>query len=385
MDLVGPLEAEDTWALARCLTAMGAAVAPSTAGLSVHGPLRGSDHEVILDAGESGTAARFLAALAAATPGRFRLVGSPRLERRPMAGLVAALRAGGADVASEGQGDRMPLAIRGGTLRSGPLTVDATSSSQFVSALLLAAVAVEGGLEVRPEGPFPSAPYVEATRDALEAFGHGVSVDGGGFRVGRGASASPRRYEIPGDYSSAIPLLACAGILGGEVGVAGLAWPSRDADAGALACLASMGLELSMEPGRVRAACDGAVRPLEAVATDFPDSVPALAALAAFSPGTSRIAGIAHLRGKESDRIASVAALLRAAGGSVREERDALVIDGGLSLPRAARLPTAADHRLVMAASLIALRRSGTLIEGPGHVRKSYPRFFADLESLLLR
>ena len=241
VDLIRPLDSEDTHALARCLRALGAKIEPGRESLRVQGPLQGAgEEEIVLDAGDSGTAARFLTALAAATPGRFLLTGSPSLRARPMRELVQALRSLGAEIVSRGEDDGLPLEIRGRTLRAGAVSVDASRSSQFVSALLLAAVAIDGGLEVSASGRVASAPYVASTLDVLEAFGHGVSGDAA-LCVRRGKTTASR-YETPGDYSSALPLLAAPGILGGEVRVDGLAWPSRDADALALDALERMGM-----------------------------------------------------------------------------------------------------------------------------------------------
>lgn len=386
--LIGTLDSDDTRALRRCLAAMGARLQETRVGLSVHGPLAGSlSRETLLDAGDSGTAARFLAAAAAAVPGRFRLDGSETLRRRPMAELIDALCAGGADVRCLGADGFLPLEIRGGGLRSGEITVDAGRSSQFVSALLIAAILVEGGLAVRPAGEIASSPYVDETLDALEAFGHRVGREPGVFRSARG-EASPRSYAVPGDFSSAVPLLCAAGVAGGEVVLEGLTWPSRAPDAGALPVLQEMGLELRLEAGRVSARGRAeALAPAAVRATRFPDSVPALAALAARAPGESRLEGIAHLRWKESDRIGALAALLGRAGVECDAGEDSLTIRGGREgRPRAAALlPTFRDHRIVMAAALLSLARGGLLIEDPDCVAKSYPAFFRDLESLVRR
>ena len=192
------------------------------------------DREIDLDAADSGTAARFLAAAAAATPGRFVLRGSPRLCERPMGELVDALRGAGARIAYRGREGCLPLAIEGGTLASGEVVVDASRSSQFLSALLLAAVAVDGGLRVRAAGAVVSGPYVAATLEILREFGHRVE-DGRSSSCG-GAESLAQRYEMPGDYSSAVPLAAAVGIAGGEVTLAGLRWPSADADAARCPC-----------------------------------------------------------------------------------------------------------------------------------------------------
>lgn len=387
IEIVRPLQSADTLSLRRCLEAMGATFRATLDGLAVHGPLGApGDREVVLDAGDSGTAARFLAAVAAATPGRYLLTGSARLRQRPVAELVAALASAGAAVSHSGAEGFLPLSIRGATLRSSLVDVDASRSSQFVSALLLAGVAVEGGLEVRPTGPIASAPYVRTTLETLAAFGHRVSP--GSVLSSRRGAGAPARYAPPGDYSSGLPLLAAAGAAGGSVTVLGLAWPSHDADAQALPVLESMGLALRRVSGGIGAAGEREkLAPLNALATDFPDAVPALAALAALAPGESRIRGIGHLRLKESDRIAALAALLTQAGARAEAGADELIVAGPIpERPRTAvRLETFDDHRIAMAAALLCLAAPGFLIENPGCVAKSYPDFFRDLESLVRR
>ncbi len=397
VEIEGPLVSEDTRALVRCLTAMGATVAASPLGLRVRGPLgTPAGFEVILDAGESGTAARFLAALAAATPGHFLLTGSERLRERPIGELVRALRSCGARIESSEEEERLPLEIVGGSLRSGRIEVDASRSSQFFSALLLVAPALPDGLEVSSTGAVASAPYVATTLECVRAFGHeviggapsGASGDSriGPIRVTRGEDPA-WRYKVPGDYSSALPLLACAGMVGGSATVTGLVWPSGDADAGALAVLESLGLAIEPSPEGITARCRGTLRPVHVVATDFPDAVPTLAALASRAAGRSLFEGIAHLRLKESDRIASIASLLTAAGADARALADGIAIEGRTALPPgpARKLPTFGDHRIAIAAALLSLALPGLLIENPACVAKSYPRFFADLETLLVR
>jgi 3-phosphoshikimate 1-carboxyvinyltransferase len=391
VEVVGPLDSEDTRALARCLAAMGAEIEPSPRGLLLRGLLgRSEDHEATLDAAESGTAARFLAALAAAIPGRFVLTGSPRLRERPVGELVDALESLGASVGYAGEAGRLPLVIRGGSLRAGRVAVDASRSSQFVSALLLAAPAVPGGLEVSASSPVASAPYVATTLTCLKAFGHEVSgtLDGGGsVRVARGAVPA-RAYAVPGDYSSALPLLAAAGIAGGVVTVTGLEWPSSDADAQALPVLERMGIGIEgRADGVTSRASRGHLEPVFVLASDFPDAVPTLAALASAAAGESRFHGIAQLRLKESDRIGSLVGLLSAAGIRAFEESVGLVVAGGLEpgLTASGKLPTFGDHRIAMAAALLSLSQPGLLIENPECVAKSYPGFFRDLDSLCVR
>jgi 3-phosphoshikimate 1-carboxyvinyltransferase len=384
VEIANPLESADTAALLRCLKAMGARTAPISGGLSLCGPLSGSaSTETTLDAEDSGTAARFLAAVSAVTPGRFRLDGSARLRERPMAELVEALRAAGGRIRCLGAEGFLPLAIDGGALSAGSIDVDAGRSSQFLSALLLAAVAVEGGLTVRPSGAVASAPYVKETLDTLARFGHSVRRDGSALTVARGHDPA-RRYAVPGDPSSAVPLLAAAGAAGGRVTVLGIDAASGAADARALPVLEKMGIDLEHGTDRVTAVSPrGRLRPIEVEAGAFPDSVPVLAALAALADGESRFEGIGHLRWKESDRIQTIAALLSAAGGGARVTASGLAVIGGIARDTGGVLPTFNDHRIAMAAAILSIARGGYLIENPDCVGKSYPAFFADLASLL--
>jgi 3-phosphoshikimate 1-carboxyvinyltransferase len=394
--LASPLESEDTLALRHCLARMGARIEEVPEGLSVAGPLGvpADAGLVVLDARDSGTAARFLTALASATPGQFRVTGSPRLRERPFGELVAALRDLGADVEEEGAPGCLPLRVRGHASSGGRVTVDAARSSQFLSALLLLGAAAAGGpLEVAAAGPIVSRPYADLTLDALREFGHSVEGEGP-WRIRRG-SRSPSRYETPGDLSSAVPLLAGLGVCGGEIRLHGVSPSSREADARALPVLARMGVETEAEPGGradvglgvVARSRRGALAGVTAVASEFPDSIPALAALAAFAPGESRFDNIGHLRWKESDRLATLADVLTRAGAQAVATDESLVVRGPLtSDPEAlARIPTFGDHRIAMAAAILSLGRPRLLIEEPDCVAKSYPRFFRDLDSLCVR
>jgi 3-phosphoshikimate 1-carboxyvinyltransferase len=387
IDLGRPLDSDDTRVLGRCLASMGASIETTPEGIRLHGPLAGPQGaEVLLDAGESGTAARFLIALSAVTPGRFLVTGSRRLRERPMGPLAAALAELGAHVTFTSEAGLLPVAVEGRALASSSVNVDASASSQFMSALLLAGAALPDGLAVRASGAVASSPYVQMTVETLRAFGHAVET-GAEIRV-RPAAVLRQRYEIPGDYSSAVPILAAAGVAGGEVCVEGLRWPSLDADALAVEVLEGMGLEISKDGDRIRARRRGEVRPITVRAADFPDAVPALVALSAFASGASRFEGIAHLRLKESDRIGALVELLGAAGVSARAEQDAICVEGPVSpgeSERLRRLPTRGDHRIAMAGALLSLALPGLAVENPGCVAKSYPAFFGDLERLAIR
>ena len=253
--------------------------------------------------------------------------------------------------------------------------------------MLLAAVAVDGGLVVRALGQVASAPYVGTTVAVLRELGHEVEIAAdGALRVRRGQRIAAR-YEVPGDYSSAVPVLAATAVAGGQVRLEGLRWPSEDADARALIVLEAMGLTVSGSTAFLTAsASGGALRPVQTRAAEFPDAVPSLAAAAALAEGTSRFSGIGHLRLKESDRLAVLAALIVSAGGRARADGDALEVSGpARPLEVAARLSTHRDHRMAMAGAILSMRLPGILVEDPDCVAKSYPDFFRDLERLAVR
>jgi 3-phosphoshikimate 1-carboxyvinyltransferase len=394
IEIVRPLESEDTDAIRACLAAMGASISPSEEGVRVRGPLGlAAGERAVLDARDSGTAARLLAAVASAVAGRFVVTGSERLRERPVGDLVDALRAAGARIRYAHTDGLLPLEIEGATLRPGAsVRVDASRSGQFLSALLIAGAALqgEGGLEASAAGPVASEPYVRLTAAMLREFGHSVEDSGGGVRV-RPGSTRISRYEPRGDWSSAVPLLAAAAVAGGRVEARGVAWPpdGTEADAAAAEVFERMGAAVEGSAGGVSvSASQGALRPVAVAATGFPDAVPALAACAAFAEGESRFTGIGHMRWKESDRIDALADLLQAAGVEAAAEPGALVVRGQSwrgARPWAARLPTRNDHRIAMAGGLLALRLPGMLVESPRSVAKSYPGFWRDLESLAVR
>jgi 3-phosphoshikimate 1-carboxyvinyltransferase len=239
---------------------------------------------------------------------------------------------------------------------------------------------------VRVAGRIASGPYVATTLEVLRGLGHSVEA-GADFVVRRGR-APAGRYETPGDYSSAVPLVAAVGIAGGAVTLTGLRWPSADADAGALPVLEKMGIRLVHGPdGLVASAERGASRAVAVGAGDFPDAVPALAALAALSTGETVFSGVGHLRLKESDRLAAIAEFVVSVGARAAVGDDSLAVVGAAAGTRGAvtRIATFRDHRIAMAAGLLALRLPGLLIENPGCVAKSYPGFFRDLEGLARR
>jgi 3-phosphoshikimate 1-carboxyvinyltransferase len=265
-------------------------------------------------------------------------------------------------------------------LKGGRARVDASSSSQFLSGLLLALPAAEGDSELEVPA-LRSAPYVRMTLEVLEAFGLRTEVDPEltRLRIPGGQTYRAADLAVEGDWSGAAFLLV-AGAVAGEVTVAGLNPHSAQADRAVLAALEAAGAGLAWEGGRLRAS-RGELRAFDFDATDCPDLFPPLAALACHARGTTRIAGCERLSHKESDRGAALVSELSAMGAQLRVRGGIMEITGG---PLAGgTVDPHNDHRMAMACAVAALdSRLGATMEGEACVAKSYPEFFRVLDSL---
>ena len=387
------LEADDIAAFRAALVAMGwrlGSVAGS--GLRVEpGQEDGAEGAVRLDCRSAGTLLRLLVATCAVTPGEWILDGSPRLRERPIGPLVAALRQLGAGIEELGRPGSAPVRIRGGRLAGGRVEIDAGESSQYVSALLMAALNAEGPIELLAP-VLVSSPYVDTTLEVMADFGAPVGVRRDGeareFRVEpRKPELADGRYRVAGDDSAAAYPAAAAAICGGSVRLRGLAPASTQGDRAFLGLLERMGATVQATGQEIQVEGGGALTAVDCDLSAMPDQVPTLAAVAAFANGTTWIRNVAHLRIKESDRLAAVATELRRAGATVDELEDGLRIEGypGLAAPPGSlRIPidTYDDHRIAMSMALVGMRRGGLSIRRPEVVCKSYPGFWADLEEI---
>jgi len=344
--------------------------------------------EATLLCGNAGTLMRFLVALVATVPGTWTLDGTPRLRERPVGPLVTALGALGVEVRWGGVEGYPPLTVAGGTLRGGETTIDAGESSQYLSALLLAALAAREPTLVRVVA-LTSAPYVDVTLQLIARWGGRVAASSGGFVVTPGLHAPLVEVDVEGDYSAAAYPAAAAALTDGEVTLRGLRRQSAQGDRVWLDVLHRMGAEVSWTGDELRVAGVGTLTGVDVDMASMPDQVPTLAALAPFARGTTTIRNVPHLRIKESDRLAAMARELRRAGAEVEELADGLVIPGIWSdvssrdLPREpVTVDAHGDHRIAMSMALVGLRRPGLWIAHPKVVAKSYPRFWEHLSAL---
>jgi 3-phosphoshikimate 1-carboxyvinyltransferase len=377
--LRGALAAGDTEAFAAGLRSLGVAVERRGDDLRVSGAggrFPAARAEVFCS--EAGTAARFLLAAAAAGEGVYRFDAAPQLRRRPLGLLLDALRAQGARTDPDGAA-ALPLTLLAGGLAGGSVRLPGDTSSQFVSALLMAAPLGRAPLDLRVDG-LVSRPYVSMSLRMMEAFGAGpASVADDRFVVAPGRYAG-REYDVEPDASTASYFFAAAAVAG-RVQVLGLhRTRALQGDVAFLDVLECMGCTVDDAPEGVRVAGPAALAGLTVDMTDIPDTFMTLAAIAPLATSPVTVTGIGNVRLKESDRIAAVEENLRRTGVKTESGADWLRISP--CTPRGASVDPHGDHRIAMAFSVLGLRVPGIVIEDPACVAKTCPTFF-DLWSAL--
>ena len=377
------LVAEDTKLLGRALAALGAGIGTTGTEMAI----RGTGGKLARPAGEirlgnNGTAMRILTAVAALGDGPAVLTGTPRLRQRPLKPLIDALAALGARCETEGDRGFPPVTVRGGGLRGAKLRLRDIESSQYVSALLIAAPYAAGEVTIALEGRVPSLPYVALTVETMGAFGVDVALDGAGrYVVKSGQRYRGRQYRVEGDLSSASYFFLAAALTKGRIRVENVNPRSGQGDAGFLTLLERLGCRVARGEGAVEVV-GGQLPPGEMTfdLAAMPDMVPTLAVLAALRPGRTLIRNVAHLRIKESDRLAAMVKELRKTGIAAEELPDGIAVTGGA--PRGATIATYDDHRIAMSFAVLGLAVPGMKIEEEGCVGKSFPGFWQALEGL---
>ena len=352
---------QDIEATLGCLTALGAEISYAGDKVTVRGG-EPSQKVPIMDCGESGSTLRFLIPVTLALAGGGGFQGRGRLMERPLDPYFEMFREKG--IAFSLKDDT--LTIRG-RLSPGRYQLPGNVSSQFITGLMYALPLLEGDSEILLTTPLESSGYIELTRDALKTFGIRIHDTPGGWKIPGGQRFRTADATVEGDWSQGAFFLAARAV-GHDLEVAGLNPDSRQGDRIILEYLSRM------------------AAPGETVldVRDCPDLVPALAAAAALRDGaTTRIANAARLRLKESDRLSSVAEVLRALGAEIREEPEGLIICGKDRLPGGVTVESWNDHRIAMMAAVTATRcEEPVTICGAECVRKSYPKFWRDFVRL---
>ena len=370
--LTGLLKARDTSLMRSALVSLGVGISESGTTVTVTpGSLKGP---ASVDCGLAGTVMRFVPPVAALADGVVAFDGDEYARERPMGVILGALRTLGVQIDDGGTG-RMPYTVSGtGSVRGGKVTLDASGSSQFVSALLLAGARYDEGVDLRHDGkPVPSQPHLDMSVAMLRE--RGVQVD----------DAEPNRWVVaPGpiraldtaiepDLSNAAPFLAAAVITGGSVTVTG--WPSETTQPGGQLpeIFTRLGAEVTRTDDGLTVRGTGRVNGCDLDLSEVGELSPVIAAVAAFADGPSYLRGIAHLRNHETDRLAALETELNALGGDVTQLEDGLAIrpkslHGGL-------FRTYDDHRMAHAAAVLGLLVDDLQIENIGTTAKTLPEF----------
>ncbi len=374
------LDCDDTRYVADAIRKIGFEVRGSfREGLTIGARRTMSANEVELFVGNAGAAMRFLTGWLAFTPGRFILRGESRMHERPIAELVDALRMLETEIEYLEKEGFPPIRLRGRRMRGGFIAeVEGERSSQFVSAMMLAGATLPDGIGIRILS-LSSRPYVDLTAGILRDFGVAVREDEPGlFRI-RGPRPQRERYAVEGDWSAASYWLAAGAVLG-EMKVGNVRLDSAQGDRRFLEILEAMGARVDRGAGEVTVR-SGALAGGTFDCNATPDVVPTLAAIAPLASSPVAITNVASLRIKESDRIAAVAAELRKLGASVEERPDGMTIAPGWGSDPVT-IDTHGDHRIAMSFAIAGLARGGVTIADEEVVRKSYPRFWRDMESV---
>jgi 3-phosphoshikimate 1-carboxyvinyltransferase len=383
-EITNALAAEDTHLTAKALRRLGVGVEWGEEALVVKPPThRWAQSESPLLLGNSGTSMRFLLSLAAVGEGKFVFDGAQRLRERPVGPVLEALLTLGASCRYLDRAGYPPVEIVGNGLRGGEILVDARQSSQFLSSLLIAAPCARREVRIGWMEPIASLPYVMLTLGMMEQAG----IQYGWTAANQIVIPAPQDYRpmpfaVEGDCSSASYFWAAAALTGGEVYTHPLSRQSRQGDLRLIEVLEEMGCSISWERDGVRVSGPDQLQPVDLDMNAMPDMVPTVAVLAAFAQGRSRIANVAHLRVKESDRLRAMAAELGKFGVPVEELPDGLVIQGGRVVPPQSGINVYDDHRIAMAFALAGLCVEGVLIQGAEAVAKSFPSFWELFESL---
>jgi 3-phosphoshikimate 1-carboxyvinyltransferase len=330
--------------------------------------------------GNSGTSMRLLAGIAALGNTPYTLTGDARMCARPMKELLDALTLLGISAFSSTPDGFPPVTIQGKDRMGGKTRLDCSKSSQYLSALLMIGPFMTHGLTIDLTGPPVSSPYIDLTLDVMKQFQVTArQINATTYQVPGGQPYMPGDHVVEPDLSNAGYFWAAGAITGQRIGVAHIQADSLQGDFKQIRILEKMGCDLFFENGAV--AVQG--RDLHAVDVDMsdtPDAVPAIAVVAAFAKGTTRIRNIRHLREKECDRIDAVTSQLEKMGIHTQQGDDWLSVTGGT--PAGAVIQTFNDHRIAMAFAVAGLKVPDMQIENPACVGKSFPGFWDVYDAL---
>ena len=332
--------------------------------------------------GNAGTAYRPLTAVLAAVKGDYELIGEPRMEERPIGHLVDALQALGGDVSYLKNKDYPPLKIVGGQINGGDVEIDGSISSQFLTALLMAAPLFNGDTNITIKGTLVSKPYIDITLDVMARFGISVTHDNYKTFTVKGAQQyqAVERIMVEGDASSASYFVAAAAIAGGEIEIKGVGAKSVQGDIGFAKVMEQVGAKIDWYDERL-VVRKGQLKGVDIDANAIPDAAMTLATVALFADGPTAIRNIYNWRVKETDRLHAMATELRKVGAEVVEGEDFIEITPPKHFNDVA-IDTYDDHRIAMCFAMVAVGGKPITINDPKCTFKTFPTFFNVLASI---
>ncbi len=379
--LLNPLYSDDTEAMIACLRTLGLRIETLPDQLIVYDDIsiiQNKSYELFVE--DSGTTARFLTALLCLVPGAKVIRGNARLNERPINHLVEALRQLGAEIDYLEKEGQFPLKILSSTLYGGEVTIDSSMSSQFLSALLMISPLLNG-LKIRPNGASISKPYIAMTIGAMQEWGVDVlQTKEGGYEIPSGQHYQKKHYLIEGDFSGAGYFFAIGALTQSTITLTNLNPHSAQPDLKFLNILERMGNTIKITDKGI-SIMGKQILPLPLNMEDCPDQVQTMAVLAAFAKGVTTISGVRSLRVKETERVQALKNELAKMGIKTKDTHDILTIYGGD--PHAATIDTYGDHRMAMAFAVAGTKLSGMKINHPEVVKKTFPRFWDKLDSVL--
>jgi len=345
------------------------------------GPLENADFEELF-LGNAGTAMRPLCAALSLGSGSYMLTGEPRMKERPIGHLVDALRQAGAKINYLENEGYPPVQIEANGLNGGEVEIDGAISSQFLTALLLAAPMAKEDMHITIKGELVSKPYIDITLHIMKAFGvEVVNENYEIFRIKGGQTyQAVNSFMVEGDASSASYFLAAAAIKGGTVKVTGIGKNSVQGDVAFADVLEKMGAKVEWGDEYI-SVTKGELNAVDMDFNHIPDAAMTIATTALFAKGTTTLRNIYNWRVKETDRLFAMATELRKVGAEVEEGEDYLTIIPPKKLKHAA-IDTYDDHRIAMCFSLLALDEASVTINEPECTAKTFPTYFEVLESI---
>jgi 3-phosphoshikimate 1-carboxyvinyltransferase len=371
-----PLQARDTLLMAQALSALGSSVEIQDEAFVIT-PGTTSDATQV-DCGLAGTVMRFVPPVAALSSGNIRFDGDPHARVRPMKQIISALRGLDVEINDDDRGT-LPFTVVGkGFVAGGSVTIDASESSQFVSALLLAGCRYDAGVSVIHSGTaLPSMPHIDMSVEVLRELGIRVDVDikdstNATWTVHPGV---PRSFNVTvePDLSNAAPFLAAALVCGGSVAIPD--WPTQTTQAGdaLVKLLPKLGATVSRDGSDLVVTGGSQINGIDVDLHDVGELTPVIAALCALATGPSTLRGIAHLRGHETDRLAALVTEINKLGGKATETADGIHIEPAKL--HGGKFATYSDHRMAMAGAVLGLAVADLVIEDIATTSKTLPNF----------